>query len=61
MLCVHWQLASDIIIISKDDARKLLDAITAGNDSDRYKRLRELGLLEAVEDLRRLVRTGEDD
>jgi len=49
-------LGSEVIIISVDDVRKLMQVILAESDRARLKRLEELGLLNLLTELRSAVR-----
>lgn len=47
----------DLIVLTEDDAQKLLDAINVGGwTEERLARFRELGLMETVENLRTVLR-----
>ena len=49
-------LGSEVIIMSVEDARKLIQAILAESDRARLKRLEKLGFLNLLEELRSAVR-----
>lgn len=54
-------IGSDAIIIHKDDAKKLLDALVLGKTSEDYKRLQDRGLLKLVECLRQAIKDIEGE
>ena len=52
---------NDIVIISRDFARKIHDALVCNRTRADYERLAELGLLQVVEELRLAVREDSED
>lgn len=53
--------ASDAIIMSKEDGRRLLKAIYVGWNKERIERLIKLGLLESVSQFRESLKENEED
>ena len=49
-------LGSEVIIMSVEDARKLMQAILVESDRARLRQLEKLGILDILEDLRSVIR-----
>lgn len=52
----RFVLGSEVIIMSVEDARKLMQAILVESDRAHLRRLEKLGLLGILEDLRSVIR-----
>jgi len=51
----------EVIIISRDSAQEILDALVCDKTRADYERLQLMDLLHVIEDLRRILREADDD